>query len=254
MTWAGVVDATSGLGARVRSYRSLDSTNAEALRQADAGAPCGTVVIADEQTAGRGRAGRVWFSPAGTSVHLSVLRRPTLATDRLSTLTLDVAIAVARTVEECAGVSPMLKWPNDLLLNGQKCCGILTELRTRGREVAVVIGVGIDVHALPSEAPPIATSLAVHTARQLTRGAIIRTLIQQLDSGMDAFVRRGGFDRAAWTARALLNVAVEVAPPGQAPYRGRATGVTDAGLLVVVTQSGTREVVAGDVTLLKEAG
>lgn len=254
MTWAGVLDATSALGSRVRTYRSLDSTNAEALRQADAGAPCGTVVIADEQTAGRGRAGRAWFSPAGTSVHLSVLRRPSLATDRLSSLTLDVAVAVSRTLEECAGISPRLKWPNDLLLNGQKCCGILTELRTHGREVAVVIGVGIDVHELPPGAPPVATSVEAHTARELTRGEVVRTLIRQLDASYAAFIRRRGFDRDAWTARAILDVPVEVAPPGQARYRGRAIGVTDAGLLMVATPAGTREVVAGDVTLLKGEG
>ena len=128
--------------------KSLDSTNAEALRRAVDGAPEGTVIVAEEQTAGRGRRGRSFFSPAGTGIYLSILVRPALAAERAHLLTCSAAVAVAEAIEACAGVDASIKWVNDVYCRGKKVAGILTEgsFDLEGGVLQhAVVGIGVNV-------------------------------------------------------------------------------------------------------------
>lgn len=155
------------LGNRILCLDRIDSTNTECKRQAMAGAPEGLAVIAEEQTAGRGRAGRSFQSPRDGGLYLSVLMRPRLALSQVSDMTAWVAVAVCDAVEAVCGLRPQIKWTNDLILNGKKLCGVLTELgltRDNGLDY-LVTGIGINVNQqetdFEGEVREIATSLAI---------------------------------------------------------------------------------------------
>ena len=149
-------------------YESTDSTNIRAVHLAESGAPHGTVVCADSQTGGRGRLGRTWESPPGVNLYLSLLIRPTIDSREAPRLTLVTAIALAEAVEDVAGISAALKWPNDLYIGGRKAAGILAEMSSDlDRLRHVVLGVGLNVNAAPEDFPadlqPKATSLRQET-------------------------------------------------------------------------------------------
>jgi BirA family biotin operon repressor/biotin-[acetyl-CoA-carboxylase] ligase len=175
---------TRRLGRRVLVYDRLDSTNTLAASLADDSANDGLVVVADQQTAGRGQHGRTWQSPAGSSVLLSVLCFPPPALRRPAVLTAWAAVAVCETVEYAAGVAATIKWPNDVLVSGRKVCGILTE---QGR--GTVVGVGLNVRqAAPdfiAAGLPHATSLAQHTEPPPAAADVARLLIERLDAYYD---------------------------------------------------------------------
>ena len=159
---------------RVVAVPELDSTNAEALRLAAAGEPEGLVVVTDAQTSGRGRLGRAWWAEPGTSLLASWLLRPTLEPERLPLLSLVAGVAAARAASAAGGVEVRLKWPNDLLLDGRKLGGILSESDGRG---AVVVGLGVNVRqdVFPDDIRETATSLAADpigcTCQSIGRGS-----------------------------------------------------------------------------------
>ena len=173
------------LGETVRVGRTLvclaevDSTNLRARQLAAEGAADGTVVVADRQTAGRGRLGRSFQSPGGQGIYLTALLRPDLPPERLSPVTAMAGVAVCRAVERLCGVSPGLKWPNDPVLDGKKLCGILTELSLEGETARVqelVLGIGINVSQRPEDFTPevreIATSLVQALGHAVSRPAL----------------------------------------------------------------------------------
>jgi len=211
------------------------STNDEILALARRGAPGGTVVCARAQSQGRGRLGRDWHSPDAGNVYLSLLHRPVRAAAELAGLTLDVALAVARVLDDL-GVEVGLKWPNDLVLNGRKLAGILTELHLDPPSgAAVIIGVGLNVNA-PAEAfaPPldaIATSLAAATGRRFDATALEDALAGALYDACLAFDRRGTPETTGYLARCVsLGRRVRVSPGGAT---GVACGVAPDGALLV---------------------
>lgn len=172
-----------------RALEEVDSTNTACKRLAAEGAPDGTVVIADCQTAGRGRRGRSFVSPRGMGLYLSVLWRPACPPEPLLPLTALTAVAVCRAVERTGGVSPRIKWPNDLVLDGRKLGGILTELSLEGetgRVDYVVVGIGINCRQRRSDFPPeladMATSLDMALSHFVKRAALAAALIEELDT------------------------------------------------------------------------
>lgn len=192
--------ATKRLGQQLFVHREIASTNSEAMALAQAGSEHGTVVVADSQTAGRGRQSRSWFSPAGMNVYCSILVRTTnLAisfADWLSWIPLTTALAVAETVHTMAGVSLSLKWPNDLLSNGRKVGGILCESGAdSGRHPFVVIGIGLNVNApmdtLPPELEAIAGSLIQDTHRPIDRNRLLAQLLLDLEQVLDELATEG---------------------------------------------------------------
>jgi len=173
---------TSFIGRRALYYPTLTSTMDIARQEARQKAPEGTVVIAGEQTAGKGRVKRVWLSPKG-SVALSIVLYPRLSS--LPYLVMLASLAVVHTIEVVTGLKPQIKWPNDVLINRKKVCGILIESDVPGRKVAyAIIGIGINVNNRIADFPelmPIATSLADELGREVSRVALIRQLLAETE-------------------------------------------------------------------------
>lgn len=232
----------------IQRFATIDSTNTWVLEQARNGASEGLVAVADEQTAGRGRLGRSWIAPPGSSLLTSVLLRPNgLAPDRLHLATAAVALSGADAVSEVASFEPHLKWPNDLLVDTRKLAGVLTEIEGD----ALVVGIGINC-TWPDELPPEIAEIAIaanHVAGQpvATRDvleALLRHLERRLDAGWDAVAQE-------YRSRcATVGKEVRVELSGES-FTGTATDIEDDGALIVTTDTGPRRVVAGDLIHLR---
>lgn len=173
-------------------FVSLPSTNDAAKELARRGYPEGTLLVADSQSAGRGRLGRSWESPPGTGIYLTLLLRPPLPPSELPKLTLTAAVAVVQAVRAATGLATGIKWPNDIIFQGKKLGGILTEMETESEAMShVVLGVGLNVNmpTFPAPLAGIATSLA-STGQTYSRLAIVRALLAALDSLYDSFRRQ----------------------------------------------------------------
>ena len=222
-------------------HRLTDSTNQRAKELAVGGAPHGTLVTADEQTAGRGRQGRTWTAAAGDALLLSLVLRG--LEDRHALLPLAAAVAVSEACERTAGVSCAIKWPNDVWIEGRKVSGILIEGRPQEGWAVLGIGLNVTTAEFPEELQEIATSLALASGgpapgRDAVLGALLEALERLLDAPAVAVL-------AAWRERDAL-LGSEVAWDGG---RGTAAGITDAGALRVETDSGLVELDAGEVHL-----
>lgn len=170
------------------------STNDDALAAARAGAPHGSVFVADEQTAGRGRRGHTWHAARGESLLFSVLLRPSLELSRTSALTLAVGLALRDAVAPLIATSPELKWPNDLLVLGKKLAGILVESQLQGQRLeSVVVGVGLNVATrdFPAEIAATATSLALLGATRLSREALLFDVLEAISARVSAYEATG---------------------------------------------------------------
>lgn len=168
---------------QLRVEQTVDSTNRLARRLAEEGCPSGTAVLADRQTAGRGRLGRSFYSPGGEGLYLSVVLRPKEPADKLMQLTALAAVAACDAVENVCGVRPQIKWTNDLVLGGKKLAGILTELSVAPEDRRVryaIVGIGVNVHqtAFPDEISDTATSLKLHTDRDHSRNELAAALLR----------------------------------------------------------------------------
>lgn len=218
--------------------RVVDSTNERAKALAAAGAPHGTLVTCDEQTAGRGRQGRSWQAPPGTALLCSLLIRDT--TRGGTPLPLAVAVAVCEACEALGAREVAIKWPNDVWIAGAKVAGILVE--GRPQEAWAVIGVGLNVTAAPDELGATATSLRVASGRESTPADALAALLATLDARLAEPCELG---LGAWRSRdALLGSTVRWAGGS-----GTAAGVSSAGDLLVDTPDGRTELAAGEVHL-----
>jgi len=240
----------------IHRFATIDSTNTWVLGQARSGAPEGLVAVAAEQTAGRGRLGRKWLAPAGGSLLMSVLLRPTsLPADRLHLATAAVSMAGADAVSLIAEITPSLKWPNDLLVEGRKLAGVLTEVDGPAADgtLAVVVGIGINCtwpDELPSEIADVAIAANHVAGRPIHTEDVLDALLENLDARL-----AGGWDAVAREYNSRVDtvgqeVRVELA---DVSFTGMATGVDQDGALVVITDNGPRRVVAGDVVHLRSA-
>jgi BirA family transcriptional regulator, biotin operon repressor / biotin---[acetyl-CoA-carboxylase] ligase len=248
-----------------RSYHwlaSTDSTNREAADLARAGAAHGTTVVAEGQTAGRGRLGRSFFSPPHLNLYTSIVLRPVLDTARAPTSVLAAAAAVAEAVAAEVGDSDAveIKWPNDVLLGGLKTSGILMEMGSEATRVRfLILGIGVNLNvareAFPPEFRALATSLSTHLGRAVDRVGFAARLYDTLEAVLDRHAD-GGFEavRPAFEARfRMRGRRVRVVDLGGAALDGIALGVDGDGALVVERGDGACErVVAGDVTVAKE--
>jgi BirA family transcriptional regulator, biotin operon repressor / biotin---[acetyl-CoA-carboxylase] ligase len=246
----------SAFGRSFRYYDEIESTNAETKSLANSGAPEGTVVIAEAQSAGRGRLGRRWTSPAGKGLLFSVLLRPRLPMNDSHLLTLVAAAAAAEAIEAVAGTPVHIKWPNDLFVGDRKVGGILMEVAGEQDEVEwVVVGIGVNVNTEYSELPVAlrrsATSLKMAKGDPVDRSELLATLLLSLETHYKDAVDRG-FDHALASFRSrdyLLHKSVSV-ETREGPVVGSASGVDDRGaLLVELAHRQVRRFHSGDVTL-----
>ena len=238
---------TEVVGRKLVCLSEVDSTNTRAKESAMAGEPEGLVVVADCQTAGRGRMGRSFQSPPGKGIYLTALLRPHLPPERLMCVTAMAGVSVCGAVEEVCGLSPGLKWPNDPVLNGRKLCGILTELsleaETRSLQY-LVVGIGINVLHTPEDFSPevaaIATSVAAELGHPVSRPALAAALIARLDRLRTALVSGDTEDYLAEYRRRCVNLGKRVrllSPGGEA--HGEALDVDREFGLVVRRDDGT---------------
>ncbi|MCE5263998.1 MAG: biotin--[acetyl-CoA-carboxylase] ligase [Deltaproteobacteria bacterium] len=245
------------IGAPLFYHESVDSTNRVALRLAREGAAEGTVVLADRQTAGRGRLNRGWQSPPGSNLYFSVILRPTIAPSDAAQITLMAGVAVAEAV---SSVSPGvgIKWPNDVRIRGLKVCGILSEMRMEGGKSAVIVGIGLNVNIRKSDFDAghidTATSLREETGRCHSRERLFVLLCERLERWYSTFLR-DGFDavRAGWLLRSeMAGKRVRVLFRDEVK-EGMVAGIDrDGALLISGSRGGLRRITAGDATILKE--
>ena len=250
--------ATRWVGRRIEFLDSTDSTNRVCEELAAQGAPEGTLVVADRQTAGRGRLGRSFFSPPGRGLYLSLLLRPRLPADSLHGCVFAAALAVARSCLPALDRSEDLeiKWPNDVLIAGRKTSGINLPAQLRGTRVAsAVLGVGVNLNTrreeFPAELRETATSLYLAGGREIDRVEFAQELLTELELQLDR-LDAGDFPRVLDDWRQFFRMqgrAVTVSSPGAQEIRGVVSGVDRDGALLVEDSGRTRRVLAGDVTL-----
>jgi BirA family biotin operon repressor/biotin-[acetyl-CoA-carboxylase] ligase len=247
---------TAWAGRRVVYYPAVGSTNDEAKRLAETGAPEGTLVVADYQTAGRGRLARRWWSPPESSLLLSLVFRPTfLAPHQAQRLTMICSLAVCDAVADVTGLTAAVKWPNDVLIGGQKVCGLLAELGSAGSRldyVVVGLGVNVNVDFEDGDAPALtapATSLKAVSGREVSRLDVLAALLRCVEARYER-LQAGALPHEEWQSRLVtLGQAVQVTMPDRVLI-GLATGVdADGALLVQRTDGDVERVWAGDVTL-----
>lgn len=246
----------SQFGRRFRYYDEIESTNAEARALAADGAPEGTVVIAECQSAGKGRLGRRWTSPAGKGLLFSVVLRPDVAMNHAHLFTLVAATAACAGIERQARIPVQIKWPNDLFIQGKKVGGILLEVSGERDAVEwIVVGIGLNVNTEYTELPVAlrrtAISLKMAGGRPVDRSELLAGILLSLDKAYVNVVN-GGFDRAIREFRErdyLLNRSVSV-QTREGPVLGQAAGIDEHGaLLVELPHRHVRRFHSGDVTL-----
>lgn len=246
---------TAWVGEKIYYYDVTDSTNIRANRLAEEGATHGTLVVADAQDAGRGRRGRGWDSSSGTSIYMTLLLKPDIEASNASMLTLVAAMAVAEGVRSVTGLNAQIKWPNDIVVNGKKVCGILTEMSAQIDYVNhIVIGIGINVHneSFPKDISRTATSLLIESGGEhFHRAKLIEAVWENFEEYYEIYLAtqdlkglRGAYDAG------LVNLGerVRVLDPKE-PYEGVAQGITDRGELIV-DRDGVRTLVSsGEVSV-----
>ena len=244
---------TKWAGKTVHFARKTDSTNLWIKRLAKEGAPEGTLALAEFQSAGRGRLGRSWEVPEGTSVMMSILLRPKFEPQYAPTLTLVMGMAVAKAVKSL-GFDVSIKWPNDVVVSHKKICGILTEMGVRdGKIDYAVIGVGINVNIreFPEEMADKATSLYLESGREFDRSQIPGLVMEAFEKYYEKFAATcdlSGLKEEYESILANYNQPVRVL--AKEPYEGVARGITDGGELLVEKTDGTIVAVsAGEVSV-----
>lgn len=244
---------TTHFGKTIHHYFQVGSTNDVAHHLAEEGAEEGTVVLAEEQTQGRGRMGRSWVSEKMAGIYSSLILRPKMKPGDAPVLNLAAAVAVSESIEETCRVASDIKWPNDVLLNGRKCCGILTEMTSEGDQIKyVVAGIGLNVNQreFPEALRTLASSLRLEGKRSYSRIEILCSLLEHLEAicrelrlaGSGAIIER-------WVRRSSYAVGKRVRVNlGDREIRGVTAGLSERGTLKVKLDTGQiEEIMAGDV-------
>jgi BirA family biotin operon repressor/biotin-[acetyl-CoA-carboxylase] ligase len=260
LTQEAITARTRWLARELSWFAEIDSTNREALALAAAGAAHGTAVIAEAQTAGRGRLGRSFFSPPRTNLYVSFVLRPAGSAATLGTLPLAAGVALAETVAAELGDAARveLKWPNDVLVDGKKVSGILLERAGMSADAAVILGIGVNLNVDPATFPEDfrarASSLRAQAGRPIDRARFAAALFERLEGALDAHAS-GGFAALRERFEALFRMTgrrAKVSDSAERVREGVVLGVGADGSLRLGTYEGEERFLAGDVTVLKE--
>lgn len=245
----------SWAGREILYLDEVDSTNTAAKKAAENGAAHGTLVVSERQTGGKGRRGRVWDSPRGTGIFMTLILRPEMAPVHASMLTLVAALAVAGGIKECTGASSLIKWPNDIVMGGKKVCGILTEMSADPdciNYVAVGIGINVNREEFPEEIREVAASIFTETGKKTKRSLLISAVMAAFERYYEIFMKtadmsglleeyNGKLANCGRTVRVLD-------PAGE--YSGTAIGIDREGELLVEMEDRTvRRVLSGEVSV-----
>ena len=249
---------TRYIGKNLYIYNEVGSTNTIAKFLSQNGTGNGSVIIAEKQTAGRGRSGKSWESPLG-GVWLSIILAPNVDYSKIPLITLATGVSVSKTLEEIGIENPEIKWPNDIMISGKKVCGILTEAVTNSNKIDnVIIGVGIDanlsVEDFPEELQNITTTLEKELGRKINENLLIKTLLEETEKVIEVFDHEGYEEiLREWRNRSYtIGKNVEVKKPFSKSYDAYATGISKDGSLIVEKADGTLEkVISGECTIKK---
>lgn len=245
---------TAWIGQEIYYFDVTDSTNIQAKRLAEEGSVHGTYVVADRQEAGRGRRGRGWDSPANSGIFMTLLLKPQFAPQKASMLTLVAAMAVTRAIRELFHLDVQIKWPNDIVLNGKKICGILTEMNSEIDTIHyVVVGIGINVtnEAFPPEIADTATSLFQESGKRIHRADLIEAIWEWFEVYYADFTDHedlSGIREEYNSYLANRDRKVRVLDPKD-PFDGVAKGIDAEGELLVETEQGMEKVSSGEVSV-----
>ena len=246
---------TEWVAKEVLYFDTIDSTNTKAQELAEKGYPSGTLVVADKQESGKGRRGRSWVSPSGTGIFMTLMIKPDINPNNASMLTLVAALAVAKTITSVTGEEALIKWPNDIVVNGKKVCGILTEMNAQFDYINhIVVGIGINVHneSFPEEISQMASSLMIEAGgKRFHRAQIIAETMSYFEQYYDTFLKTQDLSALVREYDELLvnrNKAVRVLDPKE-PFDGKAMGITPKGELIVDTWESRKLVSSGEVSV-----
>lgn len=249
---------TKNYGQHIRYFETCSSTQIIAHEEAQNDAPNGTVILAEEQTAGRGRMARPWDSALGKGVWMSVIVRPSLTPQQAPQMTLVAAVAVTRAIEELTGIEPSIKWPNDLLIDGKKVTGILTELQADPDQVkAIILGIGMNVNQeaadFPEELQAIATSLKIIAGKPIDRAQLIAKVLGFLELYTEMYEKHGfGPIKLLWEGYSNTTGKRIRAVMLNETIVGTALGISDEGVLEVRLDDGSiRGIYSADIELSK---
>lgn len=246
---------TEWVAKEVLYFDTIDSTNTKAQELAEKGYPSGTLVVADKQESGKGRRGRSWVSPSGTGIFMTLMIKPDINPNNASMLTLVAALAVAKAITSVTGEEALIKWPNDIVVNSKKVCGILTEMNAQFDYINhIVVGIGINVHneSFPEEISQMASSLMIEAGgKRFHRAQIIAETMSYFEQYYDTFLKTQDLSALVREYDELLvnmNKAVRVLDPKE-PFDGKAMGITPKGELIVDTWESRKLVSSGEVSV-----
>ena len=246
---------TDWVAKEVLYFDTIDSTNTKAQELDEKGYPSGTLVVADKQESGKGRRGRSWVSPSGTGIFMTLMIKPDINPNNASMLTLVAALAVAKAITSVTGEEAMIKWPNDIVVNGKKVCGILTEMNAQFDYINhIVVGIGINVHneSFPEEISQMASSLMIEAGgKRFHRAQIIAETMSYFEQYYDTFLKTQDLSALVREYDKLLvnrNKSVRVLDPKE-PFDGKAMGITPKGELIVDTWESRKLVSSGEVSV-----
>lgn len=246
---------TEWVAKEVLYFDTIDSTNTKAQELAEKGYQSGTLVVADKQESGKGRRGRSWVSPSGTGIFMTLMIKPDINPNNASMLTLVAALAVAKAITSVTGEEALIKWPNDIVVNGKKVCGILTEMNAQFDYINhIVVGIGINVHneSFPEEISQMASSLLIEAGgKRFHRAQIIAETMSYFEQYYDIFLKTQDLSALVREYDELLvnrNKSVRVLDPKE-PFDGKAMGITPKGELIVDTWESRKLVSSGEVSV-----
>ena len=246
---------TEWVAKEVLYFDTIDSTNTKAQELAEKGYPSGTLVVADKQESGKGRRGRSWVSPSGTGIFMTLMIKPDINPNNASMLTLVAALAVAKAITSVTGEEALIKWPNDIVVNSKKVCGILTEMNAQFDYINhIVVGIGINVHneSFPVEISQMASSLMIEAGgKRFHRAQIIAETMSYFEQYYDTFLKTQDLSALVREYDELLvnrNKSVRVLDPKE-PFDGKAMGITPKGELIVDTWESRKLVSSGEVSV-----
>ena len=243
------------VGCEILYFDSIDSTNTKAQELAEKGYPSGTLVVADKQIAGKGRRGRNWESPSGCGIFMTLMLKPDINPNNASMLTLVSALAVAKALADITGKDAKIKWPNDIVIDGRKVCGILTEMSAQFDYINnIVIGIGINVNnsSFPEEISATASSLRLLSGgKKYRRAEIIEKIMEYFEKYYSIFLETEDLSALVNEYDAMLvnmKRQVKVLDPKE-PFEGTAMGITKTGELIVDTWESRKLVSSGEVSV-----
>lgn len=243
------------VGCEILYFDSIDSTNTKAQELAEKGYPSGTLVVADKQIAGKGRRGRNWESPSGCGIFMTLMLKPDINPNNASMLTLVSALAVAKALADITGKDAKIKWPNDIVIDGRKVCGILTEMSAQFDYINnIVIGIGINVNnsSFPEEISATASSLRLLSGgKKYRRAEIIEKIMEYFEKYYSIFLETEDLSALVNEYDAMLvNMKKQVKVLDlKEPFEGKAMGITKTGELIVDTWESRKLVSSGEVSV-----